>query len=157
MSAVLLVLLASCATQQERAERKAQRQEAVNEAVENRQWRIDVVSMNPMRYGARMVSPDFYLELRNDTLRSYLPYLGQVHRAPMSSPSKNLNFEEPVLRYQQTRKKDRLHQIEIDTRTDEDVYHYWIDLYDSGEATIRVRSNYHDPISFDGNMNERFP
>ena len=68
MSAVLLVLLASCATQQERAERKAQRQEAVNEAVENRQWRIDVVSMNPMRYGARMVSPDFYLELRNDTL-----------------------------------------------------------------------------------------
>jgi hypothetical protein len=149
-----VLLFTCCATQQQRAERRALLRQSLQEAVASRRLHIDITSMNAMRYGSRTVTPDFFLELRGDTLHSYLPYLGQVHRAPMSSPSKNLNFEEPVLRYQQTRKKDRLHQIEIDTRTDEDVYHYWIDLYDSGEATIRVRSNYHDPISFDGNMNE---
>ena len=150
---LLLTMLASCATQQERAERMAQRQKMVTEAVEKRQWHIDVNSMHTMRYGSKTVTPDFFLELRNDTLRSYLPYLGQAHRAPMGSPSQGLNFETQVLRYQQNKKKEHLYEIEINVRTQEDTYNYWVEIFDSGEASIRVRSNDRDPISFSGNMN----
>ena len=150
---MLLMMLASCATQQERAERMAQRQKTVTEAVEKRQWRIDVNSMHTMRYGTKMVTPDFFLELRNDTLRSYLPYMGQAHRAPIGSPSQGLNFETQVLRYQQNRKKEHLCEIEINVKTQEDTYHYWVEIFDSGEASIRVRSNDRDPVSFDGNIN----
>ena len=149
---LLLAMLASCATQQERAEQMAQRQKMVKEAVEKRQWCIDVTSMHTMRYGTKTVTPDFYLELRNDTLRSYLPYLGQAHRAPLGSPSKGLNFETKVLSYQQNKKKEHLYEIEIKVRTEEDGYDYRAELYDSGEACIRVRSNDRDPISFDGNF-----
>lgn len=150
---MLLMMLASCATQQERAERMAQRQKAVKEAVEKRRWRIDVNSMHTMRYGTKMVTPDFFLELRNDTLRSYLPYLGQAHRAPMGLPEQGLNFETQVLQYQQNKQKEHLYEIEIKVRTQEDAYNYWVEIFDSGEANIRVRSNDRDPISFDGNMN----
>ena len=80
---LLAALLVGCASQQQRAEEKARMQQVVGEAVAARQWRIDITSMNAMRYGARTVTPDFFLELRGDTLRSYLPYLGQVHRAPV--------------------------------------------------------------------------
>lgn len=150
---MLLTLLVSCATQQERAERRAQTQKAVNEAMESRQWRIDITSMRPFRYGSRMVSSDFYLELRNDTLRSYLPYLGQVYwKPPTLMPSIGLNFEEPVLRYQQDPQKAHGHQMGIYVKTEEDTYLYAIDFNDSGEATIRVRSNNRDPIGFDGNI-----
>ena len=105
-----------------------------------------------MRYGMKAVTPDFYLELRNDTLRSYLPYLGQAYQAPMMSPSQGLNFEEPVLHYQQDKKKEHQYEIRINVKTKEDAYVYWIELYDSGEANIRVRSNNRDPISFDGHI-----
>jgi len=151
---VLLTLLAGCATQQERAERRAQTRKAVNEAVEKRQWHIDVTMMRPMRYTSRMVSSDFYLELRNDTLRSYLPYLGQVHWTPMIYPSIGLNFEQPILSYQHIHHKEHIHQIDMVVRTEEDAYHYEIEIYDNGEADIRVRSNNRDPISFEGNVNE---
>ena len=150
---MLLMMLASCATQQERAERMAQRQKTVTEAVEKRQWRIDVNSMHTMRYGSKTVSLDFFLELRNDTLRSYLPYLGQAHRAPMGLPEQGLNFETQVLQYQQNKQKEHLYEIEIKVRTQQDAYNYWVEIFDSGEANIRVRSNDRDPISFDGNMN----
>lgn len=124
-----------------------------SDAIAAKKWRIDIRSMNTMRYGSRMVTPDFYLELRGDTLCSYLPYLGQARVSPMLSPSIGLNFEKPVLSYKESQPKSKRYtQIDIDVRTQEDNYHYVIQLYDSGEAYIRVRSLNRDPISFDGTM-----
>ena len=124
-----------------------------SDAIAAKQWRIDIRSMNTMRYGSRMVTPDFYLELRGDTLHSYLPYLGQARVSPTLSPSIGLNFEEPVLSYKESKpKSNKYTQIDIDVRTREDSYHYVIELYDSGEATIRVRSLNRDAISFDGTL-----
>ena len=124
-----------------------------SDAIAAKQWRIDIRSMNTMRYGSRIVTPDFYLELRGDTLHSYLPYLGQAQVSPMLSPSIGLNFEEPVLKYKESLPKSKKYtQIDIDVRTREDSYHYMIQIYDSGESTIRVRSLNRDPISFDGTM-----
>ena len=123
------------------------------DAIAAKKWRIDIRSMNTMRYGSRMVTPDFYLELRGDTLCSYLPYLGQARVSPMLSHSIGLNFEKPVLSYKESQPKSKKYtQIDIDVRTQEDNYHYVIQLYDSGEAYIRVRSLNRDPISFDGTM-----
>jgi len=127
--------------------------EAVAKAIATKQWRIDINSMNTMRYGARTVTPDFYLELRGDTLHSYLPYLGQAQVSPTLSPSIGLNFEAPVLSYKESIPKSKKYtQIDIDVKTREDNYHYLIQLYDSSEANIRVRSLYRDPISFDGTL-----
>ena len=49
-------------------------------------------------------------------------------------------------------KSKKYTQIDIDVKTKEDTYHYVIEVKDSGEATIRVRSLNRDPISFDGTM-----
>ena len=124
-----------------------------SDAIAAKQWRIDIRSMNTMRYGSRTMSPDFYLELRGDTLHSYLPYLGQVRVSPTLSPSIGLNFEEPVLSYKESTPKSKKYtQIDIDVKTREDSYHYVVQLYDSGEAIIRVRSLNRDAISFDGTL-----
>ena len=126
---------------------------AVLGAIADKHWHIDITSMNTMRYGSRTVTPDFYLELKGDTLHSYLPYLGQARVSSTLSPSIGLNFEEPVLKYKESLPKSKKYtQIDIDVKTQEDTYHYVIQLYDSGEAYIRVRSLNRDPISFDGTM-----
>ena len=134
------------------AEQNAKRQ-AVADAVAAKKWRIDIHSMNTMRYGSRTVSPDFYLELRGDVLHSYLPYMGQARVSPTLSPAIGLNFEEPVLSYKtSTPKSKKYTQIDIDVKTREDSYHYVVQLYDSGDAIIRVRSLNRDAISFDGTL-----
>ena len=157
LTAVLAAVLAlgvivGCATQQERAERLAKARTAVTEAIATRQMRIDIKSMNTMRYGSRMVTPDFFLELRGDTLRSYLPYMGQAHQAPMMSPSIGLNFDAPILQYVESRPKKNLSRMEVSVRTLEDSYLYTIEVYDTGEADIRVRSQNRDPVSFNGHV-----
>ena len=134
------------------AEQEGKRQ-AVADAVAAKRWRIDVNTMNTMRYGSRTVTPDFYLELKGDMLHSYLPYLGQARVSSTLSPSIGLNFEEPVLKYKESMPKSKKYtQLDIDVKTREDSYHYVIEVKDSGEATIRVRSVNSDPISFDGTM-----
>ena len=130
--------------------KKERKQVAVLGAITTKRWHIDIISMNTLRYGSRAVTSDFYLELRGDTLRSYLPYLGDAHM-PTMSPSIGLNFEEPVLTYKESKPK-KFTQIDIDVRTREDSYHYVIEMYDNGQAYIRVRSMNRDPISFDGTL-----
>lgn len=149
---VALLLMVGCATQQERAEQRAKMRQTVEAAIVSRQLRIDIKSMNAMRYGSKMVTPDFYLELRGDTLRSYLPYLGQAQVSPSLSPSIGLNFEERIIQYKESCPKSKYTQIDIDVKTHEDSYHYVVELYDSGSASIRVRSLNRDPISFDGSL-----
>ena len=133
--------------------KKERQQVAVVDAIAAKRWHIDINTMSTMRYGSRTVTPDFYLELRGDTLHSYLPYLGQVHVSPTLSPSIGLNFEEPVLTYKESKpKSNKYTQIDIVVKTKEDSYHYVIELYGNGQAYIRVRSMYRDPISFDGTL-----
>lgn len=144
------VMVTSCVTQQERAERKAQMQKAVTEAIASRRLHIDIKSMNTLRYGVKTVTPDFFLELRGDTLQSYLPYMGQAHTAPMVSPPQGLNFEERVHNYLVSKLKAGRTQIELDVKSEEDSYHYFIDVYDTGDTYIYVKPLNRDPISFDG-------
>ena len=149
---VLSIAFVSCVTLQERAERKEQMKKAVAEAVAKRQLHIDITSMNTMRYGSRAVTPDFYLELKGDTVRSYLPYFGQAYQSSMMLPSQGLNFETKAIGMKVSQPKKDLSRIEIDMRTDEDTYYYVVELYDSGQAYIHVRSQHRDPISFDGDF-----
>ena len=148
---VTLVFM-SCATQQERAERRELMKKAVAEAVAKRQMHIDIMSMNSMRYGTRTVASDYFLELHGDSLRSYLPYLGQAHQAPMMSPAQGLNFDEPIQNIKESHPKEILSRLEIGVRTQEDRYQYTIELYESGKAYINVQSQHRDPISFDGEL-----
>ena len=132
--------------------KKERKQVAVLGAIATKRWHIDISSMNTMRYGSSTVTTDFYLELRGDTLRSYLPYLGDA-QTPTLSPAIGLNFEEPVLNYKESKSNSNKYtQIDIDVKTREDSYHYVIEIYDNGQAYIRVRSMKRDPISFDGTM-----
>lgn len=156
ISMFALLTLVGCATQQERAERRAKMKQAVKEALASRQLHVEIRSMNPMRYGSRSVTPDFFLELRGDTLHSYLPYLGQVHQGPMISPSIGLNFDAPILRLVESRPKADLSRLEIDVKNQEDSYRYVVEIFDTGEAYIHVNSQHRDPISFDGTVTNQY-
>lgn len=147
---ILGVLLIGCATQQERQRSKALTRIAVAEAISKRHLHIEIRSMLTQRYGSRNVTPDFFIELRGDTLQSYLPYMGQAHQAPMSTTPQGLNFEEPILGLRESHPKSNLTRFEITVRTREDQYFYDIEVYDNGRAFIHVRSQHRDPISFDG-------
>lgn len=150
VGAFFVLLAVGCASPKS-AERAAETQKAVAEALANRHLRIEIRSMNPFRYASRTVSYGFYLAINGDTLESRLPYIGQVHQTTAVSPE-GLNFDATIIGYSETRPKKDLTRIELNVRTREDLYHYIVEVYDSGSAYIRVRAQNRDSISFDGNV-----
>ena len=63
----------------------------VKKGIESRRFVIDVRSMHPHRSYTRQLSSPYSLELRGDSVISYLPYIGQAWNIPYGG-GKGLNF-----------------------------------------------------------------
>ena len=147
-----VLTLASCATSQQRAERRQQLAHQVERAVSSRQLKIEVTTMSTQRYGSHMVTPDFFVAMRGDTLESYLPFFGRAYALPYGSPSQGLNFTSLIKGYRQSALKHNGMRMELEVASQEDRYRYQIDVYPNGKAYIRVQGQERDAVSFDGEL-----
>jgi len=153
---LLVVLLTACATSGlTKEERRAQTRQHVEDCLAARNFKIDIRDMQTLRYGSRNLTSVWNVEVRNDSLISYLPYFGNAYSVtPYSgSSAKGLNFSERILSYQQERnpRKERT-SITIQVENEEDKYTYLIEVYDNGSSTVSVRSYNRDYISFTGEL-----
>ena len=101
---VTMLALAGCSTmtKAEREAKRAERAEYVKKTLDDRHYKIDIDMMHTRRIGSKPVSSDWSLEVKGDTLVSYLPYFGVVYEATYAS-STGLNFTAPIKGYEDTR------------------------------------------------------
>lgn len=144
-------LWSSCATSEEKAAQMAQFSANVINALNNRDYMIAIDRMYPMRGSSRHVSYGYSVEVRNDSLISYLPYFGRAYNVPYGG-GKALNFTAPIVSYQEFLKRNSLRHIEIGVTNDEDTYLYTIDVFDNGNASVDVRARQRERISYSGNV-----
>ena len=116
-----LVTLSGCATAEERAARAAEQALKVKTALTQRRYKIDVNRMYPMNGNSRNVSYGYSVEVRNDTLISYLPYFGRAYNVPYGG-GKGLNFSERIGSYHETQQSNGARLINIELKNDEDIY-----------------------------------
>ena len=154
MALTALVMLVGCATAEERAARAAEQAKAVKAALQERNYQIAVNRMYPSRGASKIVSSGYSVEVRNDSLISYLPYFGRAYDVPYGGGN-GLNFSAPIRNYKESQTKSDLRHIEIDVQNDEDTYLYTLDIFDNGSTDINVRSRQREPISFSGEMEFR--
>jgi len=147
----ILVFTVSCATSEEKALQRAEQARLVEQALNERIYKIGVDRMYPMRGSSRNVTFGYSLEVRNDTLISYLPYFGRAYNVPYGG-GKGLNFSAPISNYQEYMRKNGLRHIEIGVANDEDTYLYTIEVFDNGSSSIDVRARQRERISYSGNM-----
>ena len=146
-----LVLLSGCATSEERAARAAEQAAKVKTALTERNYKISVDRMYPMRGSSKTVSYGYSVEVRNDSLISYLPYFGRAYSVPYGG-GKGLNFSERIGSYEEALLKNGKHHIEIGVTNEEDTYLYTIDVFDNGSSTIAVQSRQRESISYSGRI-----
>lgn len=79
---LICLTVAMPTTAQNRNEKKARTERAVKEAIAAKQYKINVDRMQPMRGGSRNLTTNYTLEIRNDSVFSYLPYFGVAYNAP---------------------------------------------------------------------------
>ena len=149
----LALLIAACSTltAAERAQREREVAMQVEKALGERQYTISISMMFPRRGNAVSVTPDYSVQMKGDSLFSYLPYFGRAFNVPYGG-GKALNFSERIGSYHEQEKGNGQRHIEIGVRNEEDTYTYYIDVFDNGSSSIDVQARERDAISFSGMM-----
>ena len=150
-SIVTVIMLIGCATSEEKAAQMAELSANVTKALNSRDYKIFIDRMYPLRGGSKHVSFGYSVEVRNDSLFSYLPYFGRAFNVPYGG-GKGLNFSAPIGSYQEYMKRNGQRHIQIGVTNDEDTYFYTIEVFDNGNASVDVRARQRERISYSGNL-----
>ena len=150
---LLTMMLVACSslTPAEKAERRAKRAQAVEQALAARHYRVSVNMMYPRNGKAKTVSSDYGLEVKGDTLVSYLPYFGRAYNVPYGG-GKGLNFTETFTEYHSKKLSNGATQVLIKVKNEEDVYDFILEIFDNGSTSIDMNSRERESINYSGNM-----
>lgn len=136
---------------QSKKEKREQKEMQVKEMIESGRFMIDVNRAVPMSGRAVNLTSPYSLELRGDSVLSYLPYFGRAYSAPYGG-GKGLNFTETVSEYDLSYDKKGVARIKFRTRTDEDNYAFNVQVFPNGSSTISVTPVNKQGIMFYGEV-----
>jgi hypothetical protein len=159
MACTLLAAMAlnGCATSKEKAARKTEQAERVKAALAERHYKIVVNAMADQSKTDENRSPQlryrYSLEVRNDSLISFLPQYGYNHILSEAGVGwRGLILKEPISSYQEELTKKGKRHIEISVENDHDTLVFAIEVSANGDSYITVRSHRRERISFSGNL-----
>ena len=144
-----IVMMTACATLT--PEQKAQLAQYVNKSLNERQYTIEIRTMSPQRGASKNVTGGWSLEVKGETLVSYLPYVGRAYSVPYGGGN-GLNFTAPISKYKESKGKNNIRNIEIEVTNEEDTYMFYLTVFENGRAEIDVHPRQRESISYSGEM-----
>ena len=150
---VAVIVFAACSTltPAQKAERRAKVEQAVNQALEEREYKIDIDMMYPRSGQARNVTSDYSLQVKGDSVYSYLPYFGRAYNIPYGG-GKGLNFKSPITNYKSEKDQKGTTFIYFNVNNEEDYMEFKLEVFDNGNASIDLTPREREPISFSGKL-----
>jgi len=106
---------------------------------------------NPMRGKSIDVSYSYYLDVKKDTIKAYLPYFGRAYSAPYGGDG-GINILSTDFDYSVKEKKKGQWDIRINIKDDQKKYELNLSVGDTGYGSLSVRDNNRQPISFYGSI-----
>lgn len=95
---LLALLVGLPLSAQSKQEKKEQKKEAVKKLIASENYKIDVRTAMPMRGRSIPLTSPYSLEIRNDSVISYLPYFGRAYSIPYGGGD-GLDFKAPLKEY----------------------------------------------------------
>lgn len=132
-------------------EAKQREQAAVKANLDNRDYVIEVSQALPSSGRSVPLTSRYSLTVKSDSLRCYLPYFGRAYSIPYGG-GEGLIFDSIIRDYSVTQGKRDVTKISFTTRTDEDTYQFFIDVFANGSSSIKVQPNNKQAISFIGTV-----
>lgn len=134
------------------AQEKGDTPNKVEQAIEHKEFTIQVNQAIPQRGESRMLTSEYSLTVKNDSIFSHLPYFGVSYSIPYGG-GKGLIFKESLLKYEvQKKKKKGEVKVLLETRNDEDRYQYNLSIFPNGKTTISVQPTNRQGITYYGEM-----
>jgi len=148
------LLIMQCGSSQKASEASSVKQADVKKLLESRRYRFIPQSVQTQSGRSRQIT-NFFLEVRQDTLISYLPYYGVAYSAPMGASEGPLDFKASNTTYNSQLAGNGNTQITIrpeDSRTD--AQEFFLSVSSSGYGNLSVRFNNRQSVSFYGEVRQ---
>lgn len=148
---LVAVIGAPALSAQTKKEKKEMKQKAVRELVLSEKYKIDVDRAIPARGRSVSLTSPYSIEIRNDSVISYLPYYGRAYSIPYGG-GEGLNFKAPISDYKIEWDKKGTAKVRFIAQSTEDRFSFNIDIFSNGSSSIFVNMQNRQSISFQGDL-----
>lgn len=117
----------------------------------NRTYKIEITRVIPRIGQSSTPTSPYYLEVKGDTLISYLPYIGRVTNVAYGGGD-GLNFTAPIKRYETVVKNNNKLRVTFRAKSRDDSFMYTLTIFENGKTSITVQGINREAISFNGDF-----
>jgi hypothetical protein len=144
---------------QTKADKKSIKAAEITKMINTQNYIFVANYVNPSRGGGRALTSDYDLSVSKDSVIAYLPYFGRAYMADYGSTDGGIKFTWTHFDYTVTN-KNKNWDILISPKNKnigdpKGVQNIRLDISSDGYASLQVISENRDPISFNGNIQER--
>jgi hypothetical protein len=153
--AYLILCIFSTQAQDTVQNKKAAKASLIQKQIENKDFTFVAKWANPMRTAPRQLTDYYELKINSDSIITFLPYFGRAYTAPLDPTNISINLSSTILEYTVTKRKKHEWDIVIKPNNQTDVESFLLSVFDNGSAYLSVTSTNREPISFNGNIEEK--
>lgn len=135
-----------------KAEKKALQIKQIREIVGSQNFIFKAESVNPVNAGTKKLTTDFGIEVRNDSIFSYMPYYGNSYSRDYTSfKNSPMGFIQPMESYRQIRRKSG-YAIDIKVKNEHDVIDLTFHISKTGITSVSASSINRQNITYTGEI-----
>lgn len=135
-----------------RTERKSQKIQLIKSIIDNKTFVFKAYSVIPKNERTKTLISDFGIEVRNDSIFSYLPYYGNTYSRDYSSfKDSPMGFAQPVESYKRVKTKKGF-EVSIKVKNMNDLIDLVFHISKMGSATVVASSLNRQAITYTGEI-----
>jgi hypothetical protein len=100
----------------------------------------------------RILTSEYTVTVRKDSIISDLPYFGRAYTAPIGTTDGGIKFTSVDFGYAINPRKKGGWEVNIKPRDGQDVQNMAFTIYGNGKAYLSINSNNRQAISFNGHI-----
>ncbi|MGN6495504.1 MAG: DUF4251 domain-containing protein [Agriterribacter sp.] len=155
LSAGLLVSLLFTGSLRAQTNEKEKDAQEIREAVASKNFVFTAQRIVPMSGMSRQLNASYDLDISEDKIVSFLPYMGRIYMPLMDPTMGPLRFTSTDFDYQTKEGKKGGWQISIKPKDVRSVREFNLNVTESGYATLQVNGNDRQPVTFYGYVVEK--
>ena len=125
-----------------KAEKEAKKAEQIKNLLENETFVFNATHVIPMGGGSKYLNYDYDVEVKGDTINSYLPFYGIAYHVDYGSTNLAFDFEKPIEKYKMEKEKNG-YLVELKHKNGMDHVNFTFHISELGYTTLQCYQ--HEP------------